>query len=137
MSDKLKSFERQQTTWEGLWYQPEWLGFSSAAINLSKLKAFKGTVILYVRKNKYYKEGSNRPNYVFSIRDAKSEAPVTPDVIEDSKYATKDENGYWYTSDGERLYTYDDACAAINEAIEDTKYTSYDDMFASYYLDKV
>lgn len=134
MSDKLKSFERQQTTWEGLWYQPEWLGFSSAVINLSKLKAFKGTVILYVRKNKYYKEGSNRPNYVFSIRDAKSEAPVTPDVIGDTEYATKDENGVWHTSDGERLYTHSEAVAAISNAIDDTQYYSYDDMSAEYYL---
>lgn len=134
MSDKLKSFERQQTTWEGLWYQPEWLGFSSAVINLSKLKAFKGTVILYVRKNKYYKEGSNRPNYVFSIRDAKSEAPVTPDVIGDTEYATKDENGVWLTSDGERLYTHSEALAAVSNAIDDTQYYSYDDMSAEYYL---
>lgn len=134
MSDKLKSFERQQTTWEGLWYQPEWLGFSSAVINLSKLKAFKGTVILYVRKNKYYKEGSNRPNYVFSIRDAKSEAPVTLDVIGDTEYATKDENGVWLTSDGERLYTHSEALAAVSNAIDDTQYYSYDDMSAEYYL---
>lgn len=134
MSDKLKSFERQQTTWEGLWYHPEQLGFSSAVINLSKLKAFKGTVVLYVRKNKYYKEGSNRPNYVFSIRDAKSEAPVTPDVIGDTEYATKDENGVWHTSDGERLYTHSEAVAAISNAIDDTQYYSYDDMSAEYYL---
>lgn len=134
MSDKLKSFERQQTTWEGLWYQPEWLGFSSAAINLSKLKAFKGTVILYVRKNKYYKEGSNRPNYVFSIRDAKSEAPVTPDVIEGTEYATKDENGVWHTGNGERLYTESETLDAVSHAIADTEYYDRDDMYAYHYL---
>lgn len=134
MSDKLKSFERQQTTWEGLWYQPEWLGFSSATINLSKLKAFKGTVILYVRKNKYYKEGSNRPNYVFSIRDAKSEAPVTPDVIGDTEHATKDENGVWHTSDGERLYTYSEAYDAVSNAINDAQCYGCDDMYVEHYL---
>ena len=134
MSDKLKSFERQQTTWEGLWYHPEQLGFSSAVINLSKLKAFKGTIILYVRKNKYYKEGSNRPNYVFSIRDAKSEAPVTPDVIEDTKYATKDENGVWHTSDGERLYTYSEAYDAVSNAINDAQCYGCDDMYVEHYL---
>lgn len=133
MSDKLKSFERQQTTWEGLWYHPEQLGFSSAVINLSKIKAFKGTVVLYVRKNKYYKEGSNRPNYVFSIRDAKSEAPVTPDVIGDTEYATKDENGVWHTGDGERLYTHSEVQYAIDGATEDAR-NGYTDNIVEDYL---
>lgn len=138
MSSKLESFDLKQTTWEGLWYHPEHLGFSSARINLSKLKAFKGTVILYVRKNKFYKEGTNRPNYTFCIRDANADAPVTPDIIstaESEKYA-KFENGEWKTSDGQRLITYDEALSALCNMYDDLAYEgqSPDDCIPSSYL---
>ena len=80
---KLRTFDAKTTTWEGLWYHPETLGYSSAAINLSKLKEFKGTVRLYVKKNRFYNGGENgRPNYVFCIRDASSEYPCDIDIVD-------------------------------------------------------
>lgn len=91
-------------------------------------------LMAHMHNNSGILRSTQRPNYVFSIRDAKSEAPVTPDVIGDTEYATKDENGVWHTSDGERLYTHSEAVAAISNAIDDTQYYSYDDMSAEYYL---
>lgn len=71
---KLEPFDAKQTNWEGLWWHPEYCGFSSASINLSKLKQFKGNVRLYVRKNKYFNGGENgQPNYRFCIKDAKAD----------------------------------------------------------------
>ena len=57
----LDTFDRKQTKWEGLWWHPEYGGFSSASINLSKLKQFKGNVRLYVRKNKFFNGGEEKP----------------------------------------------------------------------------
>lgn len=72
--EKLEPFDAKQTNWEGLWWHPEYCGFSSACINLSKLKQFKGNVRLYVRKNKYFNGGENgQPNYRFCIKDSKSD----------------------------------------------------------------
>lgn len=85
----MKTFDCKQTSWEGLWYHPETLGYTSAAINLSKLKQFKGAVRIYVRKNKYYNGGENgRPNYVFCIKDAKSETFVDADICDDNRCGT-------------------------------------------------
>ena len=137
MSSKLESFDLKQTTWEGLWYHPEHLGFSSAPINLSKLKAFKGTVIMYVRKNKFYKEGTNRPNYTFCLKDSKSKAPVVLDILKgDEEYARKDESGQWITNDGQRLITYDEALSALCNMYDDLAYEgqSPDDCIPSSYL---
>ena len=64
---KLETFDNKQTKWEGLWWHGEYNGFSSATIDLSALKQFKGKVRLYVRKNKFYENGKNRrPNYFFA-----------------------------------------------------------------------
>lgn len=82
----MKTFDAKQTTWEGLWYHPETHGYTSSVINLASLKQFKGTVRLYVRKNKYYNNGENgRPNYVFCIKDSHSETFTEPDVIDDKR----------------------------------------------------
>lgn len=120
MADKLEKFDKKETEWKGLWYHPEYGGFSSEAINLSKLKEFKGTVRVYVRKNKFYKKGSKAPNYSFCIKDSKAEIFTELDVTEcNREYAKKDENGYWRTSDGERLYTRKEVQHAINCAAKD------------------
>lgn len=114
-------FDKKQTDWAGLWYHPENGGFSSETISLAKLKKFKGAVRLYVRKNKFYKKDSNRPNYTFCLKDADSETFKLLDVIEDEegRTAKENENGDWWTSDGERLYTKSEVQYAIDRAVED------------------
>lgn len=119
---KLKVIDGKQTSWEGLWWHPEYAGFSSATISLAQLREFKGNVRLYVRKNKFYQRGGDRPNYCFCLKDSSS--PTFTEIgIEDD--ATKvegrpyKEDGVYYTEDGERLYTYDEVQYAINCAAED------------------
>ena len=123
MASKLEVFDGKTTTWEGLWWHPEYQGFSSACISLSELRKFKGKVRLYVRKNKYFNKGENgRPNYHFCLKDANSEIFHTLEVEDEE--AEDDpvpyyENGYYYDEHGERLYTYDEVQRAINGAVED------------------
>jgi len=82
----MKTFDAKQTSWEGLWFHPETNGYISATFNLSKLKQFKGTVRMYVRKNKFYNSGENgRPNYVFCIKDSDSETFSEVEVIDDRR----------------------------------------------------
>lgn len=106
---KLEPIDKKQTNWVGLWYHPEYGGYSSAVISLAELRKFKGMVRVYVRKNKFYKGGTNgRPNYNFCIKDANSKTFVeleVEDEPEELKCAKEDENGEWYTNEGERLYT--------------------------------
>ena len=81
----MEVFDGKQTRWEGLWWHPEYNGFSSSAISLSDLRKFKGNVRLYVRKNKFYHNGENgRPNYCFSIKSADSPTFKTLEVEEDT-----------------------------------------------------
>ena len=82
----MKTFESKQTSWEGLWYHPETHGFTSSAINLARLRDFKGTVRIYMRKNSFYKNGENgRPNYVFCIKDAKSSTFTDIEIKDDNR----------------------------------------------------
>ena len=71
---KMEPIDGKQTSWAGLWWHPEYNGFSSACISLTDLRKFKGKVRLYMRKNKFYNGGENgRPNYHFCLKDAESE----------------------------------------------------------------
>ena len=115
----LKVFDGKQTNWEGLWWHPEYCGFSSASINLSKLKEFKGTVRLYVRKNKFFNGGENgRPNYHFCIKASDSEIFRDLDVVDEEKRPYF-EDGIYYSEEGDRLYTRGDTRAIINGTFRD------------------
>lgn len=71
---RLEPMNGKQTKWDGLWWHPEYNGFSSGVISLADIRKFKGNVRLYVRKNKFYNNGENgRPNYCFCLKDANSE----------------------------------------------------------------
>jgi len=101
---KLEVIEGKQTSWEGLWWHPEYQGFSSGVISLAQLRKFKGNVRLYMRKNKYYENGkNNRPNYTWCLKDANS-ATFKELEVEDDVDA--------------RLYTEDELQTAIAEAVE-------------------
>lgn len=135
MSDKIEVFENLQTGWIGLWYHPEVGGFSSGTINLSILKKFKGNVKFYVRKNKLYSKDTNRPNYVFCIKDSNSPtfSELTIEEDEDAKSCYFDEdNGCYYTGDDERLYTYEEVQYAINRATEDAERGYTDNLVEDY-----
>jgi hypothetical protein len=130
--DKLEVFENLQTDWNGLWFHPEVGGFSSAAINLSKLKKFKGAVKFYVRKNRLYKKDTNRPNYVFCIKGSNS--PICSELtIEKDRYCYYDEDKRcYYDEDGKRLYTREEVQYAINESAFDARNGCTDNLVEDY-----
>lgn len=112
---KLEVFDNRQTNWEGLWWHSEYNGFSSACIDLSALKRFKGKVRLYVRKNKLFNRGENgRPNYHFCLKDANAEVFHILEVEEDDD-TPRDK-------DGNRLYTEEEVRKIINGVMRDTQY---------------
>jgi formylmethanofuran dehydrogenase subunit E len=127
----METFEKKQTKWEGLWWHPEYNGFSSASINLAKLKAFKGNVRLYVRKNKYFNGGENgRPNYMFSIKDANSDIFKEVDV-EEVEESEEDQKGRWeynhigYIPGGGLTEWYEYRCSECHEPIPEDKKDEY------------
>ena len=101
----MDTFDRKQTNWEGLWYQKNGQYFQSVAIDIS------------------YNNGENgRPNYVFCIRDAKSD--LAEDIeIEDIK-----------GTDDERLYTEEEVRRCIHGACRDGRngYDPYDLLISDY-----
>lgn len=104
---KLEPIEGKQTKWQGLWWHPEYNGFSSTVLSLSDIRKFKGNVRLYVRKNKYYNGGENgRPNYCFTIKDADAEVFNLLEV-EDDDFVYRDK-------DGNRLYTEEEVWRVIH-----------------------
>ena len=118
----LKVIDGKQTEMGGLWWHPQQASFSSQTINLSQLREFKGNVKLIVKKNAFYKQGTNRPNYVFWLRDSNAE-----DAIELTVEDTEEEA---------RRYTYEDLLACIRGACEDGRngYDAYD-LLPSDYID--
>ena len=104
---KLEPIDNKRTAWEGLWWHPETGYYSSAVLNLGDLRKFKGTVRLYVRKNRYFAKGLNgRPNYVFSLMDAKGEN------VHDLSISEID-------ADSERVYTREEIERVMRGACED------------------
>ena len=116
---KLAPIDGKQTTWQGLWWHPEYNGFSSSVLSLADIRKFKGHVRLYVRKNKFFEGGKNgRPNYNFCLKDANSDIFQNweiEDDIEDDDDTPRDE-------DGERLYTEDEVRTIINGVFRDFQY---------------
>ena len=87
---KLEPITGMKTKWEGLWWHPENMSFSSATISLADLRKFKGNVRLVVRKNRFYNNGMNgRPNYHFSLMDANSPTARSLEVDECDGYRDK------------------------------------------------
>ena len=80
MLTRKTAFTKKQTNWMGLWYSPERHNYSSACLDLSILKDFKGPVRLCVVKNRYHVKGGDTPEYVFSVMDANDERVVPVEV---------------------------------------------------------
>lgn len=121
----MEVFDKKTTEWIGLWYHPETHSYTSAAFNLAALKKFKGTVRLFVRKNKFYNNGENgRPNYQFCIRDAKADTEIALEVEDIEEEET------------ERLYTEEEVRACIRGACLDGQSGYYPgDLLISDYVD--
>lgn len=89
---RLEPIDGKQTKWEGLWWHPEYNGFSSAVLDLADLRKFKGRVRLYVRKNKFFNGGENgRPNYNFTLKDADADVFRILEIEEDDEEDDEEE----------------------------------------------
>lgn len=123
----MEVIDRKQTDWIGLWWHPESNYFSSPVISLAELRKFKGNVRLIVRKNGFYNGGENgRPNYVFLLRDAKSENPFeigVENIDDDGPYKSKE---MYYTEKGDRLYTEDEVRRIINGTVAEVERGTHD-----------
>lgn len=80
---KLEPFDGKRTKWAGLWYHHNNFCFTSEAFNLGDLKKFKGSFRIVVRKNRFFAEGTGRPNYVFILVDSKSDKYKEFEVIDE------------------------------------------------------
>ena len=123
---RLEPIDGKQTKWEGLWWHPEYNGFSSAVLDLSDLRKFKGRVRLYVRKNKFFNGGENgRPNYNFTLKDSDADVFHILEVEEDEEPGEKT-----------RSFTYDELQALINRVACDVGgESSYGEYLVTDYID--
>lgn len=114
---KLQPIDQMQTPWIGLWYDKSSHGFSSQVISLSDIRKFKGHIKAYIKKNKFYEEGSQRPNYVMMLKDANSENPLELSVekSEEKETFTREE----VVSMLSGLYSYESVCHVKNGAVDD------------------
>jgi len=79
---ELESFYQKQTNWYGLWYNDAQDTFSSGCIDSSLFKKYNGLVRIYAEKNKNYKNGTYRPEYVFCIKSSSSNKPSIATIKE-------------------------------------------------------
>lgn len=108
---KSEAFDNKKTETIGLWRQPGTATYMSMAISLAQIKKYKGKVRIFVRRNKFYKKDSNRPNYVLWLCDSDSENCEEFEVID------ADEN-----EDMIAVFTREDVRKIINGAYDDCKY---------------
>ena len=107
----LQTFDKKTTGWCGLWYHEETRAYSSARMNLSVLKSFKGNVQIYMKKNKFYQKNTNRPNFVFTICDSNSPRFAQDVEVIDDDWDYEEwlklynRNGIFVDEDGDRFYS--------------------------------
>ena len=76
---KIEVQEKKSTSWEGLWWKADYQNFVSQPFPISDLKDLSGEVRLVVRKNKYYQQGKDYPNYNFSFRSVGKAENTAPE----------------------------------------------------------
>ena len=106
------------TKWEGLWAQESPAIYAGKVIKKSDIPKYTRIVLRY---NKHYQKDSNRPRFVYCFADSEGyESKCIPLRAEERKpYIGSD--GNYYTGDGERLYTQEDARRIIDGAFYDTR----------------
>lgn len=109
------------TKWYGLWAQERPAFYSGQVIKKADIPKFTRIVLRY---NKFYEKDSKKPKFVYCFADSEGyESKCVPIELEDkADMAYKHEDGNYYTEDGERLYTREDARAIINGTMRDAEY---------------
>lgn len=108
------------TKWMGLWTQERPDVYAGYVIKKSDIPKFTRIILTY---NKHYIKGSKRPKFVYCFADSESyeEKCVSIEYEEKEDIAYRRSDGNYYTSEGERLYTREDARAIINGTFADAK----------------
>lgn len=107
------------TNWMGLWPQDKKGIFRGQTIKKSEIPEHTTIVLRY---NKFYEPGGNRPRFVYCFADSEGYEYKCVSV---EKQPYKHE-GTYYTEDGERLYTREDARAIINGTVRDVEWGIHD-----------
>ena len=134
-----QTFDKKTTGWLGLWYHNDSHSWSSAVIDLSAFKSFKGTARIYMRKNKYYEKDTNRPNYVFVICDSNSQRFVQEVEIQDDVWDREEwikvykRNDKFIDENDNRLFTREEVREVIRGVIRDVQ-CGYTDLLPEDYV---
>lgn len=83
---KLKVFDGLKSEWGGLWYHPESRIYTSQVFSLANLRQFKGSIQILLAKNKFYKKGTNRPEFQFCITNSDYTKAQDIELVEDEPY---------------------------------------------------
>lgn len=87
--------------WLGLWAQERQGFYAGQVIKKGDIPKYTRIVLRY---NKYYEKDSNRPRFVYCFADSEGyESKCVPVEIEGKP--PYEEDGGYYTGDGDRLYT--------------------------------
>lgn len=106
------------TKWQGLWAQERQGFYAGQVIKKTDIPAYTRIVMRY---NKYYEKDSNRPRFVYCFADSEGYENKCIQIEQEADKPYK-EDGIYYTEDGERLYTREDARAIINGTMRDAEY---------------
>lgn len=110
------------TKWQGLWMQERQGFYAGQVIKKADIPKYTRIVLRY---NKFYKKDGNRPRFVYCFADSEGyESKCIPIEVEaggKSNIAYKHDDGNYYTVDGERLYTEENARAIINGTFNDVQ----------------
>ena len=123
---KFEPIEKKTTPWIGLWWDARKTTMSSPVLNLADLRKFKGTVRIWIMKNRFKtKDTANRPDYVFRITDAKSDNPYDVEVKDLEEHEEYEE---------ERLYTESEVRSVIAGVVRDAQsgYSAGDLLISDY-----
>ena len=114
------------TKWLGLWSQERQGFYAGQVIKKADIPKYTRIVLRY---NKFYEKDGMKPRFVYCFADSEGyEDKCIP--VEYEEYADRpyEEDGFYYTGNGERLYTGDEVRKIINGTWQDARdgYDAYD-----------
>ena len=103
------------TKWQGLWAQERQGYYSGQVIKKSEIPKYTRLILRY---NKFYEKDSNRPRFVYCFADSEGyeEKCIHLELNEDSEEPYIGDDGHYYDSDDNRLYTRDEVRRIMDKA---------------------
>ena len=100
------------TKWLGLWKQEKEGVYSGQVIKKADIPKYTRIVLRY---NKYYDKDLNRPRFVYCFADSEGYEEMCVPIEADEDERPYEENGEYYTADGDRLYTESEVQEMLNK----------------------